>query len=471
MPENRIPIAEIQYGILIKDLQNSDTISYLDELPVSHKSTESNDTDKTYRASLQKIAENLKFYIDQNGNLKSTFRGNSQVKPLSDITVDNLDDNFVLPIENGGTGSSERTFLNNTTDILKGNLTIKDGNDRNASFTVQSENSPSLVLTNSTVNIGFTTLSSNTIALLGGDNSQASFPIIEKEIDLSHDTQGAATTFYGTATSAMSAQTANTASTAETLSSILPISKGGTGSATLPAARQALYGENLADAVGTKYLLGVNTNYTNGGFLSLEDARNLLHIYDSEQSRTKNTVLAAPNGSAGAATFRSLVAADIPSLDASKITSGSFADARIPNLNASKITAGTFADARIPNLNASKITAGTLPVARGGTGQTKQFTSYYIANGNGIGSGSTTFNVAGAKLINILARFGEASTGGLVSITIPNFINSSGSYYQLADDTSFIKFKLRLTSTNNVTMDNFSRTNSNCVITHINLIY
>ena len=42
--------------------------------------------------------------------------------------------------------------------------------------------------------------------------------------------------------------------------------------------------------------------------------------YDSAISRTKNTVLAAPNGSGGTATFRSLVAADIPSLAISKIT-------------------------------------------------------------------------------------------------------------------------------------------------------
>jgi hypothetical protein len=42
--------------------------------------------------------------------------------------------------------------------------------------------------------------------------------------------------------------------------------------------------------------------------------------YDSTQSRTKNTVLAAPNGADGKATFRSLVAADIPTLTKSKIS-------------------------------------------------------------------------------------------------------------------------------------------------------
>ena len=42
--------------------------------------------------------------------------------------------------------------------------------------------------------------------------------------------------------------------------------------------------------------------------------------YDSNISRTKNTVLAAPNGADGKAVFRSLVAADIPSLTKSKIS-------------------------------------------------------------------------------------------------------------------------------------------------------
>ena len=45
-------------------------------------------------------------------------------------------------------------------------------------------------------------------------------------------------------------------------------------------------------------------------------------IYDATASRTANTVLAAPNGSAGPASFRTLVAADIPSLNyVPKVTS------------------------------------------------------------------------------------------------------------------------------------------------------
>lgn len=44
------------------------------------------------------------------------------------------------------------------------------------------------------------------------------------------------------------------------------------------------------------------------------------YIYDAHASRTANTVLAAPSGSNGTATFRKLVAADIPSITKSKIS-------------------------------------------------------------------------------------------------------------------------------------------------------
>lgn len=46
------------------------------------------------------------------------------------------------------------------------------------------------------------------------------------------------------------------------------------------------------------------------------------YVYNAQGTRTKNTVLAAPNGSDGKATFRTLVEADIPTLSKSKVGLG-----------------------------------------------------------------------------------------------------------------------------------------------------
>lgn len=69
-------------------------------------------------------------------------------------------------------------------------------------------------------------------------------------------------------------------------------------------------------------------------------------------TKTKITYNAKGLVTAGA----DLAAADIPVLDAAKITTGTFDVARIPDLNASKINAGTLHVDRIPSLATSKIT-------------------------------------------------------------------------------------------------------------------
>ena len=77
-----------------------------------------------------------------------------------------------------------------------------------------------------------------------------------------------------------------------------------------------------------------------------------------------NQVLASPVVATGQPSFRSLVEADIPNLDAAKIVSGVFANTQIPDLDAAKITSGILALARIPDLDAAKITSGILALAR-----------------------------------------------------------------------------------------------------------
>lgn len=89
---------------------------------------------------------------------------------------------------------------------------------------------------------------------------------------------------------------------------------------------------------------------------------------------TANTVFAAPNGSSGSASFRLLVAADIP------------------------------------NLDAAKITTGTLAIARGGTGLGTTPTNGQLLIGNG----------TGYSLAAITQGTGITVTNGAGTITIAN---------------------------------------------------
>lgn len=98
---------------------------------------------------------------------------------------------------------------------------------------------------------------------------------------------------------------------------------------------------------------------------------------------TANSILATPDGTTGALSVRLLVAADIPNLAASKITTGALALARggtgvdlsatggstfVLAQDASHvISARALIAADIPAIAASLITSGTLALARGGT--------------------------------------------------------------------------------------------------------
>ena len=76
-------------------------------------------------------------------------------------------------------------------------------------------------------------------------------------------------------------------------------------------------GYGITDAV-TSVKIGTNSYAPASGIVTLPAYPT--NYYSNTDSRTANTVLAAPNGSNGVATFRSLVAADIPTLTKSKIS-------------------------------------------------------------------------------------------------------------------------------------------------------
>jgi len=87
------------------------------------------------------------------------------------------------------------------------------------------------------------------------------------------------------------------------------------------SAPASLENAELAFAEGSKKLfIGIGTGGAGGSATSIEAIGGSGSFVDLTTSRTQNTFLAAPNGSNGAATFRAMVAADVPSLAHTKIS-------------------------------------------------------------------------------------------------------------------------------------------------------
>lgn len=104
-------------------------------------------------------------------------------------------------------------------------------------------------------------------------------------------------------------------------------------------------------------------------------------------NQSANTVFAAPNGAAGTPSFRTLTAFDIPSLDASKITSGTFA------------------------------------IARGGTGLSTTPVNGQVLIGNGTGYTLSTLTAgAGISIANAPGSITIGTSGGTLSGGTTNYI-------------------------------------------------
>jgi hypothetical protein len=99
----------------------------------------------------------------------------------------------------------------------------------------------------------------------------------------------------------------------------------------ITAAANGTAGPVVTSVGGTGTVSGLTLSGTVTSTGNLTLGGTLAVLPDNFASQTANTVLIAPNGSAGAPTFRALVATDIPGLSAAKITSGTIDAARLPS--------------------------------------------------------------------------------------------------------------------------------------------
>lgn len=196
------------------------------------------------------------------------------------------------------------------------------------------------------------------------------------------------------------------------------------------------------------------------------------YVYNAQGTRTKNTVLAAPNGLDGKATFRSLVEADIPTLSKSKVGLGNVdntSDSTKNVLSATKLTtarkigSATFdgsADITLADIGASAsghthnyaskvtlagtdyscvsnaitITKANLQTAIGSTGlglmteaERSKLNSIKVSSGGTIdfsgvtASGALTATVSDAKTVAITHNTSGVTAGTYKSVTVDKY--------------------------------------------------
>jgi len=145
--------------------------------------------------------------------------------------------------------------------------------------------------------------------------------------------------------------------------------------------------------------------YTSGAWQSWES-----HIYNATASRTANTILAAPNGSAGAATFRALVPADCSWLGDFKSTTISSA-VSIPNSTWTLLGEVTLAAGRwVLTGNCQFLSSSTgrryICVKESAASPTTNDQRYYTVNCNAISGAATTLSKTAVRTASANQKFG-----------------------------------------------------------------
>jgi len=133
-------------------------------------------------------------------------------------------------------------------------------------------------------------------------------------------------------------------------------------------------------------------------------------------SQTQNLIFASPNGSSGIPSFRAMVAGDVPSLDASKISTGALATARV--------VSGTITNSRCLHVDGSGNVTVTASDCGSGSGG---LTSVNSEVGPGI---TITSGTSGSD-------FGVATSTNTITVNCPTASGSNRGCLSTSDWTSF----------------------------------
>lgn len=409
----------------------NENLTETDVFPLYHKPDDSSPLSGTYKISL--------------GELKNTLFGGGSGQsgvPMSVLSG-------VLPIEKGGTGSSEKTFLKNTTDTFTGTLTIIPPSSalNSSGLNVTGGGSTATVRVKATSLTGSIGLYANSnegrVGLYDYTNDKI---ILSKDVVNSGSILGAATTFHGTATSAIVASTASVASTAGVATSavvvsaastsdyaaragelinILPVDKGGTGASTKASAVQKLMDSNIT---GFSHVLGTKSDWSQSGSISLQSLRNAMGLGDT------TGVLPLANGGTGGNSrlngIKNLINENVGT-SANYFVTGNYSSSAWQ-----KIGYCTAAQARYAMGLGN--TTGVLGTAYGGTGVT-------TGKAPTAGTADAAAKLSTARTIRTnLASTGTASFNGTANITpgvqgiLPianggNGHNTNQTYYNYSD--------------------------------------